>query len=105
MDESETPRAAALDPRAEAILAELAAQKPGRALSPEAVARAVAASRAKPSDPPQLWRRYLGAVKQQAVFLARQGRIEIVRKGKPVDPNDFKGVIRLRLARAADEEG
>ena len=25
------------------------------------------------------------------------GRIEIVRKGKPVDPDDFKGVWRMRL--------
>jgi hypothetical protein len=93
----------ALDPVGAAILAALAAAKPGRAVSPEAIARAVAAARARPSDPPDAWRRYLTAVKQQAVFLARQGRIEILRKGKPVDPNDFKGVIRLRLA--ADESG
>ena len=60
-------------------------------------ARAFAASRAKPKDPPDLWRRYLKAVKQQMVHLARAGRIEITRKGQPVDPNDFKGVVRLRL--------
>jgi len=61
------------------------------------VARAFADARAKPGDPPQLWRRYLPAVKQQMVHLARTGRIEILRKGQPVDPNDFKGVVRLRL--------
>ncbi|MEC8198924.1 MAG: DUF3253 domain-containing protein, partial [Pseudomonadota bacterium] len=48
-------------------------------------------------DPPDFWRRYLNAVRQQAKHLARMGRIEILRKGKPVDPNDFKGVYRLRL--------
>ena len=39
----------------------------------------------------------MNAVRQQMVHLARQGRIEIVRRGRPVDPNDFKGVVRLRL--------
>jgi hypothetical protein len=31
------------------------------------------------------------------VHLARDGQIEITRKGQPVDPNNFKGVVRLRL--------
>jgi Protein of unknown function (DUF3253) len=31
------------------------------------------------------------------VQLAKEGRIEILRKGKPVDPDAFKGVIRLRI--------
>lgn len=61
------------------------------------VARAFAAARAKPGDGPQAWRRYMNAVKQQMVHLARAGRIEIIRKGQLVDPNDFKGVVRLRL--------
>jgi hypothetical protein len=39
----------------------------------------------------------MNAVKQQMVYLARAGQIEITRKGKPVDPNNFKGVVRLRL--------
>ncbi|MEP5699177.1 MAG: DUF3253 domain-containing protein [Sneathiella sp.] len=29
--------------------------------------------------------------------LARTGRIEIMRKGKVADPNDFKGLYKLRL--------
>jgi hypothetical protein len=32
-----------------------------------------------------------------ATYLARQGRLEILRKGQPVDPKSFKGVVRLRL--------
>jgi hypothetical protein len=31
--------------------------------------------------------------------LALAGRLVIYRKGKPVDPNDFKGVYRLGLPR------
>ncbi|MEM7336077.1 MAG: DUF3253 domain-containing protein [Chloroflexota bacterium] len=29
--------------------------------------------------------------------LAEAGHIHILRKGKPADPNDFKGVYRLRI--------
>ncbi len=32
--------------------------------------------------------------------LARQGKLEILRHNKPVDPNKFKGVYRLRLPQA-----
>ena len=59
--------------------------------------RHIAGLRAKPKDGPNLWRRYMVAVKQQAIHLARAGKIDIVRKGKAVDPNDFKGIVRLRL--------
>ena len=38
-----------------------------------------------------------------AIRLAELGTIEILRKGKPVDPATARGVIRLR-ARAADAE-
>jgi hypothetical protein len=37
-------------------------------------------------------------VKQQAVHLARDGDIVVLRKGKPVeDPARVKGVVRYRL--------
>jgi len=68
-----------------------------RGVAPEAVARAVAAERAKPKDPPDLWRRYLTPVKQQATHLARQGRLEILRKGKPVPPDEARGLVRYRV--------
>ena len=56
-------------------------------------------------DPPDLWRRYLQAVRQQATFLARAGRLQIVRGGKVQDPNDFKGLVKLRLPRDSELEG
>ncbi len=93
------------DPVAEAILALLAEAGAGRSISPEDAARAFAAGRAGPSSPPDLWRRYLPAVRQQALHLARRGRISILRKGKPVDPHaPVKGVIRL-APRAGQDEG
>jgi hypothetical protein len=39
-------------------------------------------------------------VRKVAVRLALEGRIVITRKGKPVDPADFKGVYRLSLPRS-----
>jgi len=86
------------DPVAAMILELLGAAKPGGSVSPEDVARAVAETRRKANDPPDLWRRYMSAVKQQAIHLARAGSIQVLRKGKPVeDPARVKGVIRYRL--------
>ena len=82
------------DPIATAILSALS---DGGVWSFEKVAKQIAEDRRRPKDGPQLWRKYLQAVKQQAVHLARQGRIEIVRKGQVADPNDFKGIVKLRL--------
>lgn len=100
-DEWETPKAAegpVDDPLAAAILALLAEQPAGGSVAPDAVARAFAGTRAKPSDPPDLWRRYLQGVREQAMHLARAGRLVILRKGKPADPSHrIKGVIRLAL--------
>lgn len=92
------------DPLAEAILALLQGRGPGQSISPTDAARAYAEKRARPGDPPDLWRRYLQAVKQQALHLARNKRLVILRKGKPADPHaPIKGVIRLALPR--EEKG
>ncbi len=94
-DQNDTEaRAAKDDPVATAILQALAG---AASLSFKDIAQHIADQRRRPKDGPDLWRRYQTAVKQQAVHLARQGRIEIVRKGEVADPNDFKGIVRLRL--------
>jgi hypothetical protein len=67
------------------LLAKLA---PEKSISPEEVARAV---------DPEGWRRQLSHVRTTAVGLAREGRLVILRHGKPADPDDFKGVWRMRL--------
>ena len=61
---------------------------PAKTISPEEVARAVE---------PEAWRRQLSHVRGTAVGLAREGRLVITRHGKPADPNDFKGVWRMKL--------
>ncbi len=66
----------------------LAALPPGKSVSSEDVATAI---------DPEGWRRRLGQVRGVAVGLARAGRLVITRHGKPADPDQFKGVYRLKL--------
>ena len=87
-----------LDPVARQILDLLAARESGKTISPSDAARAFFEARRKPGDPPEGWRSYLHAAKQQALHLARERRIEILRRGETQDPHKpIKGVIRLRL--------
>lgn len=88
-----------LDPVARTILAELEARPADATLTPDEAARAFAETKRRPGDGPELFKRYRRAVKQQALHLARAGDIEIVRKGQAVDPDDFKGLWRMRLKR------
>tara|TARA_R110000787_G_scaffold9988_1_gene34419 strand:+ start:228 stop:515 length:288 start_codon:yes stop_codon:yes gene_type:complete len=83
-----------LDPVAEFILDALSAQA---SLAPVDIARALGEQRRRASDKPEAWRRFMMPVKQQMLHLARAGMIEIVRKGEVVDPEDFRGVVRMRL--------
>ena len=82
--------AAAADIEA-AILRVLAEVGAGKSASPTDAARGL--------EPGPQWHRLMPAVRRSAVKLALEGRIVIYRKGKPVDPNDFKGVYRLGLPR------
>ena len=45
------------------------------------------------------WYGLLVPIRRSAVALAQAGRLVIYRKGKPADPNDFRGVYRLGLPR------
>jgi hypothetical protein len=69
---------------------------PGRTIAPADAARAYAENR---GEGELGWRAHLPAVRRIAVELAEAGRIAIYRKGKPVDPRDFRGVYRLGAAR------
>jgi hypothetical protein len=41
----------------------------------------------------------MGPIRAAAIRLARQGQVEVLRKGKPVPPDtEIRGVIRLRKA-------
>jgi hypothetical protein len=100
-DREESQRAEAAgqpDAVAQTILEMLQEAGAGASLSPDDIARAFAERRRKKSDPPDLWRRYLNAVRQQALHLARAGRIVILRRGELQDPQaPIKGLIRLAL--------
>lgn len=81
------------DPIETAIFDSLAEKPAGSSVEPAEAAKALAGDQ---------WRRMLPKVKAVAVGLARQGRLVITKKGKPVNPEAFKGVIRLRLPTADD---
>jgi hypothetical protein len=74
-----------------AILRVVAEAGPGHTASPTDAAQAL--------DPGPQWHKLMPAIRRSAVKLALEGRIVIYRKGKPVDPNEFKGVYRLGLTR------
>ena len=65
---------------------------PGKSVSPMDVAHALEPGEGEG----EAWRAKLSAVRRAAVRLAVAGRIEMLRKGKPVDPETARGVIRLR---------
>ena len=60
----------------------------GKTICPSEVAREFRAEN---------WQSLMGEVRANAVRLAHQGKISIYRKGKPANPDDFKGVYRLGL--------
>ena len=81
------------DPIEAAILNKLSAIGPGKSIEPAEVAKELQ---------PEQWQRMLPKVRAVALGLMRQGKLTITKKGKPVDPNAFKGVIRLRLPTEAE---
>lgn len=78
----------------ETLMALLETLEPGASINPNQVAQFF---NNQANTDPQRWRRELGKVRAIALGLARQGKIEILRKGKPIDPQDLKGIYRLRL--------
>ncbi len=73
---------------ADEILRQVEARGPGKSICPSEVAQAL--------DPVQ-WRGLLTLVRQAAAALAQDGQLSILRKGRPVAPEDMRGVIRLAI--------
>lgn len=72
----------------DAILAQARACGPEKSFTPEDVARAMTSEN---------WQSLLARIRREAVVLAREGQIDVLRKGKPVDLDvEIRGVIRLR---------
>lgn len=74
----------------------LAALPPGKSLDPTELARAIAGNDEK------VWRLLMVPIRAVAIRLADDGRAAILRKGRPVDPHDFKGVYRIGAASPAE---
>lgn len=77
------------------MLAMLDARGPGKTVGPSDVAQAVGGHQ------PDGWGPLMQPVRKVAVRLMKEGRVVILRKGRPVDPDDFRGTYRLALPTAA----
>ncbi len=73
------------------LLALLEERGSGKTLGPADVAQAVGGNQ------PDGWGPLMQPVRKVAVRLMKEGRIVILRKGRPVDPDDFRGTYRLAL--------
>ncbi|MFV0280756.1 MAG: DUF3253 domain-containing protein [Rhodoblastus sp.] len=80
-----------------AIFAEIAERGAGKTISPEDAAKRIAHVR---GEDELAWRDWLPRVRSTGKGLARQGRLVVYRKGKPADPDEVKGVIRLGFPRS-----
>jgi len=74
-----------------ALLADRGAQK---TICPSEAARALGGAH------PDGWGPLMQPVRRAAVKLAKDGRLIITRKGRIVDPDDFRGIYRLGLPRS-----
>ncbi len=86
-----TVDAATIESRMLALVAE---RGEGKTLCPSEVARSLG------GDHPDGWGPLMQPVRRVAVKLCREGQISILRKGRQVDPDDFRGVYRLSLRRS-----
>lgn len=75
----------------ETMLELVAARGAEKTVCPSEVARALGGPH------PDGWGPLMQPVRRVAVRLAHAGRIAILRKGKPVDPDDFRGIYRLAM--------
>lgn len=73
-----------------AMILRLCAERgPGKSICPSEVARAIAGPDEKQ------WRLLMHPVREVAFGLAREGRIQVLRKGRPIAPEQARGVIRF----------
>lgn len=68
-----------------------------KTVCPSEVARAIAGSNEKD------WRLLMAPIRSAAVALANEGRVLIRRKGRIVDPDDFRGIYRIGLPETDDQ--
>lgn len=84
--------AASADEIERSILKLATARGPAKTICPSEAARDLA------GDRPEAWSPLMPAVRVAAIRLMKAGRVVIRRKGRPVDPDDFRGIYRIGLA-------
>ena len=88
------PDSEILDRIAAELLRAASERAPDKTACPSEVARAIGGGH------PDQWGPLMQPIRKVAVRLANEGRLIITRKGKTVDPNDFRGVYRIGMPRA-----
>lgn len=71
-----------------AVLSLATTRGPGKSTCPSEIARLLF---------PQDWRNEMNAVREVAIDLHKQGKVVITQKGKPVDIDEIKGPIRIKI--------
>jgi hypothetical protein len=82
----------------EAMLALASERGAAKAVDPMEVAIRVAGKDEK------LWRRLMKPIREEAIRLALDRRIIVLRKGKPADPEAIRGIWRFRLREAGEPD-
>ncbi|MBV9079321.1 MAG: DUF3253 domain-containing protein [Methylobacteriaceae bacterium] len=72
-------------------------------LGPEKTICPSDAARALAGNDPEIWRRLMPDIRRVAIRLMKEGRVLIKRKGRVVDPDDFRGVYRIAVAPSPPE--
>jgi hypothetical protein len=76
----------------EAVILRLVEERgPHKSICPSEAARAIHGSDEK------VWPQAMEHVRSAARRLAREGKIQILRKGKPIHPDEVRGLIRLAI--------
>ena len=74
--------------REETILAMATERGPDKTVCPSEIARALF---------PGNWRKHMDEVRTSAIGLQQAGKVTITQKGNPVDVENIKGPIRIRI--------
>ena len=82
-----------------AILDRLAASPAGKAISPQNLAMELAGKDEKD------WSRLMKPLRAAAIALAGEGLASILRKGKPVEGREFKGLYKIGLPMTSEDQG
>ena len=79
-----------------AILALASERGPAKTICPSEVARHLLGSDEK------AWRLLMKPIRRETVALADEGRVVVKRKGRVVDPQDFRGIYRIAIVDEGD---